>query len=87
MRARIAAHRADRPGSWRTLEAPVDVAAAIEDAAASPTPPRVILVDCLTMLVSNLLLGRDGGEEETASARVDQQSRAICAVCAASHQA
>jgi adenosylcobinamide kinase / adenosylcobinamide-phosphate guanylyltransferase len=82
MRARIAAHRADRPASWRTLEAPVDVAAAIEGAAASPTPPRVILVDCLTMLVSNLLLGRDGGEEETASARVDRQSGAICAVCA-----
>jgi adenosylcobinamide kinase / adenosylcobinamide-phosphate guanylyltransferase len=82
MRARIAAHRADRPGSWRTLEAPVDVAAAIEDAAASQMPPRVILVDCLTMLVSNLLLGRDGGEEETVSARIDQQSKAICAVCA-----
>jgi adenosylcobinamide kinase / adenosylcobinamide-phosphate guanylyltransferase len=81
MRARIAAHRADRPGSWRTLEAPVDVAAAIENAATSPAPPRVILVDCLTMLVSNLLLGNDGGEEETAAARVDQQSRAICAVC------
>jgi adenosylcobinamide kinase / adenosylcobinamide-phosphate guanylyltransferase len=82
MRARIAAHRADRPGSWRTLEAPVDVAASIEDAAASHTPPRVILVDCMTMLVSNLLLGRDGGEEENASARVDQQAKAICAVCA-----
>ena len=33
------------------------------------------------MLVSNLLLGRDGGEEETAAARVDQQARAIRAVC------
>ena len=82
MRERIAVHRADRPTGWRTLEAPVDVAAAIEGAAASPTPPRVILVDCLTMLVSNLLLGRDGGEEETASARVDQQARAISAACA-----
>jgi adenosylcobinamide kinase / adenosylcobinamide-phosphate guanylyltransferase len=82
MQAKITAHRANRPESWRTLEAPVDVAAAIEDAAASPTPPRAILVDCLTMLVSNLLLGRDGGEEETASARVDQQARAIRAVCA-----
>ncbi len=82
MRARIAAHRADRPAAWRTLEAPVDVAAAIEGAAASPAPPRVILVDCLTMLVSNLLLGRDGGAEVTAPERVDQQSRTICAVCA-----
>jgi adenosylcobinamide kinase/adenosylcobinamide-phosphate guanylyltransferase len=82
MRARIAAHRADRPVSWRTLEAPLDAAAAIEDAAVSSMPPRVILVDCLTMLVSNLLLGRDGGDEDSASARVDQQSRSISAVCA-----
>ncbi len=65
MRQRIAAHRADRPASWRTVEAPLDVAAAIEDAAVRPMPPRVILVDCLTMLVSNLLLGRDGGEDRT----------------------
>lgn len=82
MRERIAAHRADRPAAWRTLEAPVDVTTAIEDVASSPSPPRVILVDCLTMLVSNLLLGRDGGGEETASARVDRQSNAIGAVCA-----
>jgi adenosylcobinamide kinase/adenosylcobinamide-phosphate guanylyltransferase len=82
MRERIAAHRADRPTGWRTLEAHVNAAAAIEDAAASPSPPLVILVDCLTMLVSNLLLGRDGGEEDTASARVDRQLKAISAVCA-----
>jgi adenosylcobinamide kinase / adenosylcobinamide-phosphate guanylyltransferase len=81
MRARIAAHRADRPSSWATLEAPIDVAAAIAEASARPDSPRAILVDCLTMLVSNLLLGRDGGAEETAAERIDRQTRAIGDAC------
>jgi adenosylcobinamide kinase/adenosylcobinamide-phosphate guanylyltransferase len=82
MRQRIAVHQRDRPAAWRTIEAPVDVSAAIEDAAASPSPPGVVLVDCLTMLVSNLLLGHDGGAEDTAAARVSGQSKAISAICA-----
>jgi adenosylcobinamide kinase / adenosylcobinamide-phosphate guanylyltransferase len=81
MRTKIAAHRDSRPGPWATLEAPVDVAAAIAEAAAHPDPPRAILVDCLTMLVSNLLLGRDGGVEETAADRVDRQAEAIREAC------
>jgi adenosylcobinamide kinase / adenosylcobinamide-phosphate guanylyltransferase len=81
MRAKIAAHRASRPDSWTTLEAPVDVAAAIAEAAARPEPPLAIIVDCLTMLVSNLLLGRDGGDEETATARVNRQAVAIRDAC------
>jgi len=51
MAARIAAHRADRPATWRTLEAPAKVAAAI---AADPGPAEVVLVDCLTLLANNL---------------------------------
>lgn len=74
MRARIDAHRADRPASWTTLEAPLDVAAAVDDASARPDAPRVILIDCLTMLVSNLLLV---GDEESAAARVERQAVAI----------
>jgi adenosyl cobinamide kinase/adenosyl cobinamide phosphate guanylyltransferase len=52
MRARIAEHRARRAAGWRTVEAPVDVAGAL--AAAGDAP---VLVDCLTLWVSNLLLG------------------------------
>ncbi len=51
MRDRIEAHRARRPTDWRTIEAPIDLAAALE--AASP-----ILVDCLTLWLTNLLLAR-----------------------------
>ena len=52
MAARIAHHRAHRGGFWRTVEAPLDLAAAI---LAHGGPVRPILVDCLTLWVSNLL--------------------------------
>lgn len=54
MRARIAAHRASRPPSWDTLEVPRRVPEAV------PTTSRsLLLLDCLTLWVSNLLLDRD----------------------------
>ncbi len=74
MRRRIAVHRADRPARWTTIENPVDVAGAIEQASSGLEPPHAILVDCLTMLVSNLLLA---GDEATAAERVDPQVAAI----------
>ncbi len=51
MRDRIAAHRARRAAGWITVEAPVDLARAIDAAAGCP-----VLVDCLTLWLSNLLL-------------------------------
>lgn len=53
MTERIARHQADRRAEWRTVEAPIDLAAAllVEDRAG-----RTILVDCLTLWASNLLL-------------------------------
>lgn len=53
MHERIVRHRADRDHRWRTVEAPVELSQAIRDHAA---PGRVLLVDCLTLWVSNLLL-------------------------------
>ena len=53
MRRRIARHRAERPASWTTVEAPCDLAGALR----SVSPEQPILVDCLTLWVSNLLLG------------------------------
>ncbi len=46
MRERIAHHQARRPGSWRTIEAPDDLAAAIADGARDG---GVVLVDCLAV--------------------------------------
>ncbi|OWK41266.1 bifunctional adenosylcobinamide kinase/adenosylcobinamide-phosphate guanylyltransferase [Fimbriiglobus ruber] len=56
MAARITAHRAKRPPDWSTLETPRHVAASLASFRAAPA--RVILVDCLTMLVSNVLLSQ-----------------------------
>ena len=57
MRVRIAAHRADRPPEWRTIEAPHSIVPALEVLAESGTA-RVVLLDCLTLLVSNVLLAQ-----------------------------
>lgn len=51
MRARIERHRIDRGERWRLLEAPLDLPAVL---AHEPGPA---LVDCLTLWLSNLLLG------------------------------
>lgn len=53
MRERIAHHRSDRSSSWQTKEAPLDLANAIR---ASSGPGQVVLVDCLTLWLSNVML-------------------------------
>ncbi len=52
MAARIAAHRAWRGAGWTVIEAPRDLAGAIAGAPAGST----VLVDCLTLWLSNLML-------------------------------
>ena len=52
MASRIEAHRRGRPAAWRTLEAPRHVGEAI----ALAQPAVIVLVDCLTLLVSNAVL-------------------------------
>lgn len=51
MDARIARHRADRPASWKTYEAPYDIAAVIRK-----NPHEIYLIDCITVHITNLLL-------------------------------
>jgi len=51
MRQRIAAHRAQRPDAWRTLETPRHVGVALRR-----VPHRVAILDCLTLLVANAWL-------------------------------
>ena len=67
MAARIAHHRARRHSVgrgdfWRTIDAPLDLAPVILDHA---DPARPILVDCLTLWLSNLMLGGRVAEYET----------------------
>ena len=51
MSARIQKHRAERPGDWETLEIPLDIAPHIQQIRSD-----VIILDCVTLLVSNLLM-------------------------------
>jgi adenosylcobinamide kinase/adenosylcobinamide-phosphate guanylyltransferase len=53
MAERIAHHRQDRGPRWRTVEEPVDLPDAIDRHGG---PGTVILVDCLTLWLSNLML-------------------------------
>lgn len=70
MAQRIAAHRADRPAAWPTLEAPTGVAAAV---AAADSPASTILLDCVTLLVSNLLLEYEAAGEAAIGRAIDAE--------------
>ena len=54
MRDRIARHQADRDERWTTVEAPLALPEALAEHARAD---RVVLVDCLTLWLTNLLLG------------------------------
>lgn len=71
MAARIATHRARRGAFWRTVEVPLALPEAIR---AETRPDRPLLVDCLTLWLSNVMLaGRvvDGGAAELSGALRD----------------
>lgn len=53
MKARVARHRTERGAGWTTVEAPLALTEAI---AANARSGCVILVDCLTLWISNMLL-------------------------------
>jgi adenosylcobinamide kinase / adenosylcobinamide-phosphate guanylyltransferase len=59
MRERIAHHRARRPPGWSTIEAPVAVGWALSALPAG----SVALLDCLSLLVTNLLLAHERDPE------------------------
>ncbi|MET0743040.1 MAG: bifunctional adenosylcobinamide kinase/adenosylcobinamide-phosphate guanylyltransferase [Microvirga sp.] len=67
MTERIARHRADRDASWRTREAPRDLGRAIGE---ETGPGRVVLVDCLTLWLSNVLLAGEDLPAATAALAV-----------------
>jgi adenosylcobinamide kinase/adenosylcobinamide-phosphate guanylyltransferase len=56
MAARIARHRAERPSTWRTVEEPHDLVTRLRECG---TDADAVVVDCLTLWVSNLMLRGD----------------------------
>ena len=61
MAARIAHHRAQRAAHWRTVETPLDLAAALRTEAGDN---RFVIVDCLTLWASNHLCPPDLAETD-----------------------
>jgi adenosylcobinamide kinase/adenosylcobinamide-phosphate guanylyltransferase len=59
MRRRIVAHRSERPANWETVEAPLEIEAAI----AAVSPDATVVIDCLTLWVANL---QESGLDENA---------------------
>jgi adenosylcobinamide kinase/adenosylcobinamide-phosphate guanylyltransferase len=78
MSARIRVHRDERPPQWQTLEAPLGVGPAVQSLL---PPPGLVLLDCLTMLVTNVLLQAapdpNAPDEAAASAALEQEMSAL----------
>jgi adenosyl cobinamide kinase/adenosyl cobinamide phosphate guanylyltransferase len=73
MAERIRRHRAERPGGWSTVEEPIAVGAALE----SIPDGETVVVDCLSLWISNLI-GAGRSDEE-----VEEEARAAAGAAAA----
>lgn len=51
MAERIRKHQASRPAHWQTLELPLELGKNL-----APPLPQIVIVDCITLLVTNVLL-------------------------------
>jgi adenosylcobinamide kinase / adenosylcobinamide-phosphate guanylyltransferase len=78
MSRRIHVHQTTRPATWPTLEAAFDVGSAIQSAA-----PRqqTLLIDCLTLLVSNVLLKHADAGPVLAGQCVESEIDKLLTVC------
>lgn len=76
MAARIARHRSDRPGHWRTIEAPRQLADVLR---ATCSEGNCVVVDCLTLWLANTLTDGEAAPtlstiEERPAARSEQDA-------------
>lgn len=69
MRSRIAHHRARRPAAWRCVEEPLALAGVLD---AHARAGRCLLVDCLTLWLSNLLHAGDARFASERAALLDR---------------
>ena len=88
MADRIAKHKTQRPERWETREIPHGVGVALRE---SPPEADFILIDCLTLLVSNVILEVtdtvDEPDEECAAEAVDAELKALLVAIAESEAA
>jgi adenosylcobinamide kinase / adenosylcobinamide-phosphate guanylyltransferase len=79
MAERIERHRAERPPTWLTIEEPLE----LENAIATVDDAHVLVIDCLTLWVANLLARGDSDEsveQEGRSAAMRAGARAALTV-------
>jgi adenosylcobinamide kinase/adenosylcobinamide-phosphate guanylyltransferase len=79
MRARIRRHREDRDASrWHTIEEETDLAGAVRGAQGY----GVVLIDCLTLWINNLMYEAEQEGREVEEAEVGRRCRDLLAACA-----
>jgi adenosylcobinamide kinase/adenosylcobinamide-phosphate guanylyltransferase len=78
MQERIAIHRQSRPADWTTLECPLAVGAALAESAERRS---VVIIDCLTLLVSNVLLTVADAKPDQAQRLVEAETQSLLAAC------
>ena len=77
-RLRVARHQEERAaGNWKTIEEPLLLTGAIQDCQGS----RVVLVDCLTLWVNNLLYEAEKNRETLDEDQMDNHCREVLQVC------
>ena len=76
MAERIRKHRLARPAGWQTLEAPRQVGLALSTL---ENRPEVLLLDCLTLLTSNLVLAMEAETQPAIEATIQAELEAILA--------
>jgi adenosylcobinamide kinase/adenosylcobinamide-phosphate guanylyltransferase len=74
MRQRVARHQKDRGKTWITLEVPIDLPEAVTR---NSSQGDVIVVDCLTLWISNLLTETQKISEDEAIESVNNLTRAL----------
>lgn len=73
MRQRIEKHQAERSKDWITVEEPVDIAKVIRRYKSQPD--TLILIDCLTLWITNLILEKD--DQDYIQAHVKELASAV----------
>ncbi len=75
MRDRIARHQRERDAGWETLEIPLELAPTLETCNA---PGNIVLVDCLTLWLTNLML--TGPAESDLEKSITKLTRSLTAM-------
>ena len=75
MLERIQKHRKNRPAEWKIVEAPLELDKAVSNLNENL---EIVLIDCITIYVTNMLLGSHKEEED---AYIVDAINKLCSVC------